>query len=88
MTIQAGQTSHYLTDYYPQWVGADKVETDDARLVLTAEQDDWSMFTIATEAEALVSTVDVWHGDSKLSIVVLGGIRTARMAESLRWKVI
>ena len=75
MTIQAGQTSHYLTDYYPQWVGADKVESDDARLVLTAAQDDWSTFTIATEAEALVSTVDVWHGESKLSIVVLGGKR-------------
>ena len=75
MTIQAGQTTHYLTDYYPQWVGADKVETDDVRLQLSAMQDDWSAFTIDTEAEALVSTLDVWHGESKLSIVVLGGKR-------------
>ena len=36
MNIKAGTTHHYLTDYYPQWEGADEVTTADERLTLTA----------------------------------------------------
>lgn len=75
MTINVGTTSHYLTDYYPQWVGADKLTTDDERLTLTPTADDWATFELTTDASTLVSTIDVWHGESKLSIVVLGGKR-------------
>ena len=75
MTIQAGQTSHYLTDYYPQWVGADNVTTADARLSLTPVVEDWSEFEVVTEATNFVSTLDVWHGEEALAIVVLGGER-------------
>ena len=75
MTISSGTTEHYLTDYYPQWEGADRLTTDDARLVVTNSSDDWSMFEVATEANTLVSTIEVWHAESPLSIVVLGGAR-------------
>ncbi len=75
MTIGGGTTSHYLTDYYPQWVGADNVTTDDARLQLGNMSQDWSEFTITAADEPMVTTIDVWHGESPLSIVVLGGKR-------------
>lgn len=75
MTIKTGTTSHYLTDYYPQWVGADELTTSDERLKLTATADDWSTFDITTDAEVLVATIDVWHEDEPLAVVVLGGKR-------------
>ena len=73
--VKVGTTTHYLTDYYPQWSGADKVTTDDERLSLVPLKDDWSEFSVTTRAKNFVSTIDVWHGESKLSIVVLGGER-------------
>ena len=75
MTIKQGTTTHFMTDYYPQWEGADNVTTNDARLTLTAKDDAWQEFEITTEAEAIATTIDVWHGDEKLSVVVLGGKR-------------
>ena len=75
MTIKAGTTAHYLTDYYPQWVGADGVSTADERLSLNALTEDWSEFEVTATDEALVSTIDVLHGEETLSIVVLGGAR-------------
>ena len=75
MTIKAGTTAHYLTDYYPQWVGADGVTTADERLSLNALTEDWSEFEVTATDEALVSTIDVLHGEETLSIVVLGGSR-------------
>ena len=75
MTIYQGTSAHFLTDYYPQWVGADNLSTADERLVLNALAEDWSEFEVATEAEVLVSTIEVLHGEEALSIVVLGGKR-------------
>ena len=75
MTIKTGATEHFMTDYYPQWEGADNVTCNDARIKLTAKDEAWTEFEVATEAEVLASTIDVWHGDQKLSIVVLGGKR-------------
>lgn len=75
MNVKVGTTSHYLTDYYPQWVGADEVTTADERLKLTATADDWSTFDITTDAEVMVSTIDVWHDGEALAVVVLGGER-------------
>ncbi|MBQ3043188.1 MAG: hypothetical protein IJD53_01910 [Alistipes sp.] len=73
--IDENVKEHYLTDYYPQWVGADKITTDDERIELTPLKDDWSVFSIKASKDMKVSTIDVWHGESKLSIVVLGGNR-------------
>ena len=75
MGVTKGETTHYLTDYYPQWVGADNVTTEDERLVLQNLSGDWSEFAVTTEAEVLVSTVEVWHDGEPLSIVTLGGNR-------------
>ena len=78
MTVKCGTTSHYLTDYYPYWVGADNVTTADERIALTNTSGDWAEFDLMTEAEVLVSTIDVWHNDEALAIVVLGGNRDTK----------
>ncbi|MBO7283319.1 MAG: hypothetical protein J6U73_07995 [Alistipes sp.] len=78
MTVKCGTTAHYLTDYYPYWVGADDVTTADERIVLTNTSGDWAEFELTTEAEVLVSTIDVWHNDEELAIVVLGGNRDTK----------
>ena len=75
MTVTSGTTSHFLTDYYPQWDGADNVTTEDARITLVSTADKWSEFELTADDAAFVSTLDVWHGEEKLSIVVLGGTR-------------
>ncbi len=78
MNIKAGTTSHYLTDYYPYWVGAENVTTTDERIALNNTSGDWSEFDLVTEAEVLVSTIDVWHNNEELAIVVLGGNRDTK----------
>lgn len=78
MTVKCGTTAHYLTDYYPYWVGADNVTCADERIALSNTSGDWAEFELTTEAEVLVSTIDVWHNDEALSIVVLGGNRDTK----------
>ena len=75
MNIKTGTTHHYLTDYYPQWEGADEVTTADERLSLTATTENWAEFDITTTADVVVSTIEVVHDGAPLSIVVLGGVR-------------
>ena len=75
LIVGEGTTTHFMTDYYPQWGGATNVTCDDERLSLKPVADGWVQFDITTECDALVSSIDVWHGDEKLSIVVLGGKR-------------
>ena len=75
MNIKTGTTHHYLTDYYPQWEGAEGVTTNDERLTLTATTDNWAEFDVTTTADVLVSTIEVVHDNAPLSIVVLGGER-------------
>ena len=78
MNVKAGTTAHYLTDYYPYWVGADDVTTADERIALNNTSGDWSEFELTTEAEVLVSTIDVWHEGNALAVVVLGGNRDTK----------
>ena len=78
MAVKCGTTAHYLTDYYPYWVGAENVTTADERIALSNTSGDWAEFELTTEAEVLVSTIDVWHNDEALSIVVLGGNRDTK----------
>ena len=75
MNIKEGTTHHYLTDYYPQWEGADEVTTTDERLSLTATAENWAEFDVTTTADVVVSTIEVVHDNAPLSIVVLGGVR-------------
>ena len=46
MTIKQGATTHFMTDYYPQWEGANNVTCDDARLTLSAKDEAWKEFDI------------------------------------------
>ena len=78
MNVKVGTTAHYLTDYYPYWVGADDVTTADERIALNNTSGDWSEFELTTEAEVLVSTIDVWHEGNALAVVVLGGNRDTK----------
>lgn len=75
MNITQGTTSHYLTDYYPQWIGADDVTTADERLTITMTKENWEEFDVTTDADVVVTTIEVVHNDAPLSIVVLGGKR-------------
>lgn len=75
MNIKEGTTHHYLTDYYPQWIGADDVTTNDERLSITMKANNWTEFDVTTESNIIVSTIEVVHDNAPLSIVVLGGAR-------------
>lgn len=75
LSVKEGTTAHFLTDYYPQWEGATKLTCSDERLELTPTTDNWEQFDITAQGGPLVSTIDVWHGEDVLSIVVLGGER-------------
>lgn len=78
LTVKSGTTTHFITDYYPQWEGATNLTTSDERLLLAPITDNWEQFSITTESNVLVSTIDVWHDTECLSIVVLGGNRDAK----------
>ncbi len=75
LIVKEGTTSHFLTDYYPQWVGATRLTCGDERLKLTPTVENWEQFDITAQGGPLVSTIDVWHDEEVLSIVVLGGER-------------
>ena len=75
LIVKEGTTSHFLTDYYPQWEGATSLTCNDERLLLAPATENWEQFDITAKGGALVSTIDVWHEAEKLSIVVLGGER-------------
>ena len=75
MTINKGKSTHYLTDYYPQWVGADNITCDDIRISLNNVSGDWSEFTVNATAKNFITRLDVWHGEAKHTIVVLVGER-------------
>ena len=78
LTVKEGTTTHFLTDYYPQWEGATTLACGDERLQLTPLTDNLEQFEITTQGGPLVSTIDVWHDENKLSIVVLGGERDTK----------
>ena len=78
LTVKEGTTTHFLTDYYPQWEGATTLACGDERLQLTPLTDNLEQFEITAQGGPLVTTIDVWHDWDKLSIVVLGGERDTK----------
>ena len=72
-----GDVQHvYLTDYLPQWNGADSVTVaDGAGWRVTAAADDWSEFDIESAGHPAASTLSVWRDGKQTSIVVLEGLR-------------
>ena len=75
MTVKEGLTEHFITDYFPQWEGATNITSSDERLQLVPVGESWEQFGITAQGGVIVSTIDVWHAEDKLSIVVLGGAR-------------
>lgn len=63
----------FLTDYYPQWTGADSVTTDQAGVSLAATAPDWSEFDLTGNGAAAAGTLSVWRNGSCVSIVTLSG---------------
>ena len=61
LTVKEGTTTHFLTDYYPQWEGATTLACGDERLQLTPLTDNLEQFEITAQGGPLVSTIDVWH---------------------------
>ncbi len=69
----AGESQQvYLTDYYPQWEGADSVTVKDG-LTIAPLKEDWSLFTLTSPEGCYVTTLDVWQQGQKVSIVALKG---------------
>ena len=70
-----GETQEvYLTDYYPQWIGADSVSGRDGVQVKPLAED-WSRFEVSAPEGSFVTTLDVWQGGKSASIVALRGER-------------
>ena len=75
----AAEPQHiYLTDYFPQWEGADSVTVEaGAPLRIAGASADWSEFDLVAETSPAVATLAVWRDGAHLSIVVLAGPRNA-----------
>jgi len=76
MHVAEGVQHCYLTDYFPQWNGADSVTSArgcGVTLVPTAA--DWSEFDLEYKGGAGVAAIDAWRGGERLSIVLLAGER-------------
>lgn len=71
LRLEAGRNRVLLTDYFPAWEGADSVTSRDLSVLPLAE--DWSEFEVLAHEGAFVSTLEVWHAGTNLSIVALGG---------------
>lgn len=68
----------FLTDYFPQWDGADSVTAGPGSpLRVAALSDDWSRFAVTGSGAPSVSTLEVWRGGAALSIAVLEGSRNS-----------
>ncbi|MDE6857455.1 MAG: hypothetical protein K2J33_01765 [Alistipes sp.] len=79
MHVAAGVQHCYLTDYFPQWDGADSLTVSgDCGVVLTPTAADWSEFDLASDGRTMAATIDAWRGGSRLSIVMLSGERDAQ----------
>ncbi len=72
--LTCGEQLVHLTDYYPQWEGADSVTVAEG-FSIQPQKEDWSLFTITSPEGCYVETIDVWKGGEKVSIVVMKGER-------------
>ncbi len=74
--LTAESQTVYLTDYFPQWTKADSVTVSDG-LQVAPLAEDWSTFTLTSPEGCYVTTLDVWQGGEKVSIVALKGAPSA-----------
>lgn len=73
--LQPGANRLLLTDYLPQWEGADSVTS--ASLAVEPAADDWSEFIVTAPEGTFVATLEAWSEGRCLSVVVLGGGRSS-----------
>ncbi|MCH5329322.1 MAG: hypothetical protein J1E04_00045 [Alistipes sp.] len=73
LRLKSGVQHVFLTDYLPQWDGADSVTSVGA--VLSNAAADWSEFDIEGRGCPSVSTLEVWRDGRCVSVTVLEGRR-------------
>ena len=71
--LKGGANTVILTDYLPEWDGADSVTS--STLAVKALAEDWSEFELTAPAEPFATTFEVWQDGACLSVVAYGGER-------------
>ena len=71
--LKGGANTVILTDYLPEWDGADSVTS--STLAVKALAEDWSEFGLTAPAEPFATTFEVWQDGACLSVVAYGGER-------------
>lgn len=72
--LAAGENRLMLTDYLPQWEGADSVTSRE--LTVRPLSGDWSAFAVTAPEGAFAATLDFWSGGRSLSVAAIGGRRS------------
>ena len=62
-----------LTDYLPQWDGADSVTSTSKLIELKPLAENWSKFEVTSTSSCLLTTLEAWQQGRCLSFVVLNG---------------
>ena len=71
--VKEFSTELMLTDYLPQWEGADSLTSASNDVELIALKDDGSAFELKTASQSLLTTIEAWQAGRCLSFVVLRG---------------
>ena len=71
--LREGGNTLLLTDFLPEWDGADSVTSKELAVKPLAE--DWSEFEITAPQGAFVATLEAWQQGAPISIVAYGGQR-------------
>ena len=92
LRLDGGVQHVFLTDYLPQWTGADSVTVGSgSKLKVEAAKSDWSEFDVTGCGSASASTLNVWRDGRNLAIVVLEGKRDSEknlFTMNTSWNVI
>lgn len=71
--LKEGANHLMLTDFLPEWDGADSITSSTLTVKPLAE--DWSEFEVTASADAFVTTLEMWQQGSSLSVVAYAGER-------------
>ena len=71
--LKGGENKVMLTDYLPEWDGADSVTS--STLAVKALAEDWSEFELTAPYEPFATTFEVWQDGACLSVVAYAGER-------------
>ncbi len=71
--LREGGNTLLLTDFLPEWDGADSVTSKELAVKPLAE--DWSEFEITAPQGAFVATLEAWQQGAPISVVAYGGQR-------------